>query len=147
MIENILVHYNTYNTFKSDLDAGLISQTSVCFIKDTNQIYTHGQYYNSSNNIDSQKIEYIEGTSDSDGVISSINLPEPEEGYENMIISIVYYDTNAGMWSNCVCYKPTGNTQLITGGPKYGVSVVVSGVEAYRCGNAKYRVFYMKIKS
>ena len=59
---------------------------------------------------------------------------------------MLYYDTNHNQWSNIVTYKPTGNTQLITGGPKYGVSVVVSGVEVYRCPNAKYRIFYYKRK-
>lgn len=41
------------------------------------------------------KIYYIEGTSDSSGIIdvSSFTLPDPPDGYENLLISVVYFST------------------------------------------------------
>lgn len=47
-INNKFVHFKTSAKFKEQLEAGNIKDTSVCFIKDTNQIYTHGQYYDCS---------------------------------------------------------------------------------------------------
>lgn len=47
-INNKFVHFKTSAKFQEQLEAGNIKDTSVCFIKDTNQIYTHGQYYDCS---------------------------------------------------------------------------------------------------
>lgn len=47
-IKNKFIHFKTSAKFKEQLEAGNIKDTSVCFIKDTNQIYTHGQYYDCS---------------------------------------------------------------------------------------------------
>lgn len=48
VINNKFVHFKMSAKFKEQLEAGNIKDTSVCFIKDTNQIYTHGQYYDCS---------------------------------------------------------------------------------------------------
>lgn len=42
------LHYKTYVAFKKDLDAGLIKDQSVAYIKDKRIIYTHGAEYNGS---------------------------------------------------------------------------------------------------
>lgn len=144
-MDNRFMYFKTLSDFNQKNQNSEIPETSICFIEETGQIYTHGHFYFGQQQ-SSFNIEFIEGVSDDDGVIQSIQLPEPESGYENVICSMLYYDTNHNHWSNIVTYKPTGDAQLITGGPKYGVSVVVGGVEAYRCPNAKYRIFYYKRK-
>lgn len=47
-MDNTLLHYKTYDSFKNDLDAGLIKEQSVVYIKDKRIIYTHGAEYNGS---------------------------------------------------------------------------------------------------
>lgn len=47
-MNNMMLHYKTYNAFKRDLDAGLIKDQSVVYIKDKRIIYTHGTEYNGS---------------------------------------------------------------------------------------------------
>lgn len=47
-INKKLVHFGTFANFQKELSAGNILDTSIVFIKDTQQIYTHGQYYNCS---------------------------------------------------------------------------------------------------
>lgn len=144
-MDNRFMYFRTLSDFNQKKQNGEIPEISICFIEETGQIYTHGYFYLGQQQ-SGFNMEFIEGVSDEDGVIQSIQLPEPEPGYENVICSMLYYDTNHNQWSNVVTYKPTGTAQLITGGPKYGVSVVVGGVEAYRCPNAKYRIFYYKRK-
>lgn len=72
-INKKLVHFKTFANFKSELDAGNILDTSICWIKDTQQIYTHGQYYNcSGNNIEdilSTTLNgYVESTETNEGL-------------------------------------------------------------------------------
>lgn len=43
--EDFMVVYETLEQFEADLDTGLISETSVIFIEDTRQIWTHGVYH------------------------------------------------------------------------------------------------------
>lgn len=45
MIGNKLIHFKTFAAFKQQLDGGNISPGSLVLIKDTKQIYTHGQLY------------------------------------------------------------------------------------------------------
>ena len=106
----------------------------------------------SQNNItigeESIKINYIEGTSDSDAYVTGITIPEAPEGYTNVIISLVYLDPNLNMWVPCVSYRAVGNSyHVITGGPSYGVAAVVGGVDCYRCGNATWRCYYYTTKN
>lgn len=44
-INKKLIHFKTYQAFNKELEAGNILETSVVWIKDTQQIYTHGQFY------------------------------------------------------------------------------------------------------
>lgn len=47
-INKKLIHFKTYQAFNKELEAGNILETSIVWIKDTQQIYTHGQFYNCS---------------------------------------------------------------------------------------------------
>lgn len=99
--------------------------------------------------VDVPKLLYKEGVSDNDAYIDvdELTLPEAPDGWENILISVMYYDESIGGWSHCVSYKAVGNSlHLITGGPSYGVSVVVGGVDCYRCSNATWRAYYIQQK-
>lgn len=52
-INKKLIHYKTFNQFKSDLDNGNILEHSICYIKDRQLIYTHNQYYKCNDKLDS----------------------------------------------------------------------------------------------
>ena len=45
-INKKLIHFKTYQAFNTELEAGNILETSIVWIKETQQIYTHGQFYN-----------------------------------------------------------------------------------------------------
>lgn len=47
-INKKLIHFKTYQAFNTELEAGNILDTSIVWIKETQQIYTHGQFYNCS---------------------------------------------------------------------------------------------------
>ena len=47
-INKKLVHFKTFAKFNEELSAGNILDTSICWIKDTKQIWTHGQFYDCS---------------------------------------------------------------------------------------------------
>ena len=47
-INKKLIHFKTYQAFNRELEAGNILDTSIVWIKETQQIYTHGQFYNCS---------------------------------------------------------------------------------------------------
>lgn len=99
--------------------------------------------------VDVPKLLYKEGVSDNNAYIDvgELTLPEAPDGWENILISVMYYDESIGGWSHCVSYKAVGNSlHLITGGPSYGVSVVVGGVDCYRCSNATWRAYYIQQK-
>ena len=44
-INKKLIHFNKKDDFESRLANGDILETSIVFIKDTNEIWTHGEYY------------------------------------------------------------------------------------------------------
>lgn len=48
MIENTLLHFKTKTAFNTELEAGNISQTSIVFIDDSKEIWTHGEFYDGS---------------------------------------------------------------------------------------------------
>lgn len=48
MIDKKLIHFNKRETFDTELENGNIPDTSIVFIKDTQEIWTHGQIYNAS---------------------------------------------------------------------------------------------------
>ena len=47
-INKKLIHFKTYQAFQTELEAGNILDTSIVWIKETQQIYTHGQFYDCS---------------------------------------------------------------------------------------------------
>lgn len=49
MIENTLIHFKTKTAFNTELEAGNIKDTSVVFIKETLEIWTHGEFYSLKN--------------------------------------------------------------------------------------------------
>lgn len=140
MYTSKFTHFEKKTIFDQALQGGLISDEAICWIKDTQQIYVQGQFYNCTG---ASGLSYIEGTSNSDAVIESVVLPEPGEGMENIVVSAVYLDTNTNMWSHCISAKVVGGSiKLVTGGPAYSVAVVVGGSDIHKCPNAKYRIFY-----
>jgi hypothetical protein len=44
-INKKLIHFKTKSNFDNELANGNILETSICFIKDTKEIWTHGQLY------------------------------------------------------------------------------------------------------
>lgn len=60
-INKKLIHFKTFAAFKVELDAGNILETSIVWIKDKKQIYTHGEYYDCSSmsQEDMNKLEAI----------------------------------------------------------------------------------------
>lgn len=46
VINKKLIHINTKDTFIEQNTAGNIKDSSIVFIKETNEIYTHGESYN-----------------------------------------------------------------------------------------------------
>lgn len=47
-INKKLIHFQTYQAFQTELEAGNILDTSIVWIKETHQIYTHGEFYDCS---------------------------------------------------------------------------------------------------
>lgn len=45
MINKKLVHFNSKTAFEEQKDAGNILETSIVFVKDSNEIYTHDTEY------------------------------------------------------------------------------------------------------
>ena len=50
MIDKLFICYETLSRFQQDLNAGNIKSTSIVFIEETHQIYTHGEYYGEFDN-------------------------------------------------------------------------------------------------
>lgn len=81
-INKKLVHFKTYAAFETELNAGNILETSVVWIKETKQMYTHGEYYDCSglSEEDTQKLAVILSTGDGtkyladDGTYKTIDL-------------------------------------------------------------------------
>lgn len=61
-INKKLVHFKTKAGFDSEFEKGNILETSIVFIKDTKQIYTHGQFYDCDPEHLDEKIKELEET-------------------------------------------------------------------------------------
>lgn len=80
-INKKLIHFNKKSDFESEVAKGNILNYSICFIADTKEIYTHGNYYSqvSEAPIDGQKYIRVDGawyvlstsSSSTDGLMSS----------------------------------------------------------------------------
>lgn len=63
-IKKKLIHFNNKAKFLEELNAGNILDTSIVFIKDTQEIYTHKQYYSSLADINAKinnKVDKVTG--------------------------------------------------------------------------------------
>lgn len=87
-------------------------------------------------------VKYVEGHSDGDGYITSEIAPT---GDNILIISRMYLHPTLNMWCHCVSYQGTDTNHIITGGIKYGVSVVVGGSTCQTFANCLYRVYYIEL--
>lgn len=61
-----LCNYELYETFKSELEQGLIREDMICFIKDKNIIWTHGHEYSAKDNVFILNVENYEFADDAD---------------------------------------------------------------------------------
>lgn len=85
-------------------------------------------------------IEYIESTSDDEGYINTEIAPK-----NSIVIARMYLHPNLNMWCHCPSYESaTDGDKIITGGIKYGVSIVVGGVTCQKFSNCKYRVYFIR---
>lgn len=50
-INKKLIHFNTKASFERELEAANILDTSICFIKDSQEIYTHGKLYSGKDEV------------------------------------------------------------------------------------------------
>lgn len=67
-INKKLIHFQTKTAFTAELNAGNILDTSIVFIKDTKEIWTHGQFYSCSlTEADKQWIDIVKGNEDTSG--------------------------------------------------------------------------------
>lgn len=94
-INKKLIHFNKKSDFESEVAKGNILNYSICFIADTKEIYTHGNYYSqvSEAPTDGQKYIRVNGawyvlsdsSSSTSGLMSAIDktkldsLPELDE--------------------------------------------------------------------
>ena len=62
MINKPLIHFQKKSSFENALNNGEITDKSLCFIKDVQEIYTHGQLYacHFGANLNVDKIEGVE---------------------------------------------------------------------------------------
>lgn len=88
-INKKLVHFKTFAKFNEELSAGNILDTSICWIKDTKQIWTHGQFYDCSSLTD----ENIVGT-------TLVGYTESVETNENL--DLTAEDTIVGAFGKLV---------------------------------------------
>lgn len=88
-INKKLVHFKTFAKFNEELSAGNILDTSICWIKDTKQIWTHGQFYDCSSLTD----ENIVGT-------ALVGYTESVETNENL--DLTAEDTIVGAFGKLV---------------------------------------------
>lgn len=96
-IEKKLVHFKTFAKFKEALDAGNILSSSIIWIKDTKQMYTHGTYYSCENGI----VEITHPTNIFD--IKSVS----QQTYDNVMDA-------AKEGRTVVLYDETGSNTLIS---------------------------------
>lgn len=89
MIEDTLVHFKTKTAFNTELEAGNIQQTSIVFIDDSKEIWTHGEFY------DGSKI-------DLSSFITKDELTEALSTKQNTISDIDTIRTNAALGATAV---------------------------------------------
>ena len=71
-INKKLIHFQTKTAFTTELNAGNILDTSIVFIKDTKEIWTHGQLYSCSLT-EEEVISIIENSNSISNLTSALN--------------------------------------------------------------------------
>lgn len=71
-INKKLIHFKTKAAFTTELNAGNILDTSIVFIKDTKEIWTHGQLYSCSLT-EEEVISIIENSSSISNLTNALN--------------------------------------------------------------------------
>lgn len=71
-INKKLIHFKTKAAFTTELNAGNILDTSIVFIKDTREIWTHGQLYSCSLT-EEEVISIIENSSSISNLTNALN--------------------------------------------------------------------------
>lgn len=84
-INKTLIHFKTRDSFDNEIANGNILDTSIVFIQDTQQIWTHGQFYNKSE-IVLYEVDY------GDANFGTITLSDSLENYSYIEIYAVSDD-------------------------------------------------------
>lgn len=71
-INKKLIHFKTKTAFTTELNAGNILDTSIVFIKDTKEIWTHGQLYSCSLT-EEEVISIIENSNSISNLTNALN--------------------------------------------------------------------------
>ena len=88
-INKKLIHFNKKSDFESEVAKGNILNYSICFIADTKEIYTHGNYYSQVSEITEDMPTFLanfqeEGISMSINVLIDNGVITEDEAKENM---------------------------------------------------------------
>lgn len=90
-------HFTSYSTFVSNLNNNNISSTDICFIQDTQQLYTHGTfYYCSDNSINIDDYVPKSGATMTGRLVASSDTTYNTPMVRNIILSSTEPDSNVG---------------------------------------------------
>lgn len=137
-INKKLIHFRTKAAFTTELDAGNIPDTSIVFIKDTKEIWTHGQLYSCSPLPDA-----------ADGVTGGIQIGYAASGRNYALkllnkkayVNVPWTDQNVYQtWprsDTTIAYPILGSPEKLTAGNagKAGPSVQLQGLTFTPNGN------------
>lgn len=136
-INKKLIHFRTKAAFTTELDAGNIPDTSIVFIKDTKEIWTHGQLYSCSPMPDA-----------ADGVTGGIQIGYAASGRNYALellnkkayVNVPWTDQNvyqASPKSDTIAFPILGSPVKLTAGNegKAGPSVQLQGLTFTPNGN------------
>lgn len=137
-INKKLIHFRTKAAFTTELDAGNIPDTSIVFIKDTKEIWTHGQLYSCSPLPDA-----------ADGVTGGIQIGYAASGRNYALkllnkkayVNVPWTDQNVYQaWpksDTTIAYPILGSPEKLTSGNegKAGPSVQLKGLTFTPNGN------------
>lgn len=103
-IKKKIIHFKTKNNFQKELDAGNILETSIVFIKDTKEIWTHNEYYSQLPEGLLTKEEAEETYAKQDGTYPELTAGNAQNLQGNFEIT------------SEDAYKPTGGDTSVTSG-------------------------------
>lgn len=109
-INKKLIHFNKKEDFNKELESGNILDKSIVFIKDSNQIYTHGKFY--------------------DGASPNWEAEEGEAGYiENKPETKTYKITNIGLTVIAGYVNATNDVRGFTNSDKEAIEAFIKNNE------------------